>query len=153
MTTACPCFGRNENCRLCGGSGIITAEVEAAAIRSLQQSLRFGGGSLEATRAQIAAFTPSVREAAQQKRLKLQAAREEKFEAKKILEAAKLKIVEAERLETAKAASLKKREQYAKYQEMWEAEKLAKQTPAGKRKEERRLKAIATLIRQGSRRV
>lgn len=28
MTTACPCFGRNENCRLCGGSGLISSEVE-----------------------------------------------------------------------------------------------------------------------------
>ena len=29
MTTACACFGRNENCRLCNGSGLVTSEVEA----------------------------------------------------------------------------------------------------------------------------
>lgn len=28
MTLACECFGRNENCRLCGGSGIIFPEKE-----------------------------------------------------------------------------------------------------------------------------
>lgn len=34
MTTACPCFGRNENCRLCQGSGLVTSEVEAKVARS-----------------------------------------------------------------------------------------------------------------------
>jgi hypothetical protein len=34
MTTACPCFGRNENCRLSNGTGLITAEVEAKVARS-----------------------------------------------------------------------------------------------------------------------
>jgi hypothetical protein len=31
MTTACPCFGRNENCRMCFGSGLVTTEVESKA--------------------------------------------------------------------------------------------------------------------------
>ena len=34
MTTACPCFGRNENCRLCGGSGLVSSDVEARAARA-----------------------------------------------------------------------------------------------------------------------
>ena len=28
MPSSCPCFGRNPNCRLCDGSGIITAKIE-----------------------------------------------------------------------------------------------------------------------------
>jgi hypothetical protein len=34
MPTACPCFGRNENCRLCNGSGLVTHEVESKVANS-----------------------------------------------------------------------------------------------------------------------
>ena len=34
MTTACPCFGRNENCPMCDGSGIITSEFESHALHA-----------------------------------------------------------------------------------------------------------------------
>jgi hypothetical protein len=34
MTTACPCFGRNENCRLCDGSGMVSSAVEGKVVRS-----------------------------------------------------------------------------------------------------------------------
>ena len=44
MTTACPCFGRNENCRLCSGSGLLTAEVEAKVALS-QKSKVYSGQS------------------------------------------------------------------------------------------------------------
>jgi hypothetical protein len=33
MTTACPCFGGNENCRFCGGSGFVSSEGEVEAVR------------------------------------------------------------------------------------------------------------------------
>lgn len=34
MTNACPCFGRNANCRLCNGTGLVTFEVEVKVARS-----------------------------------------------------------------------------------------------------------------------
>ena len=38
MTTACPCFGRNENCRMCGGSGLVSSEVEVKVARAQQST-------------------------------------------------------------------------------------------------------------------
>ena len=29
MATPCNCFGKNENCRLCGGSGIVSSEAQS----------------------------------------------------------------------------------------------------------------------------
>jgi hypothetical protein len=34
MTTGCPCYGRNANCRFCGGSGLISSESEVKVVRS-----------------------------------------------------------------------------------------------------------------------
>lgn len=47
MTTACPCFGRNENCRLCGGSGLVSSDVEAKVARSQHsvQTFHYSGQS------------------------------------------------------------------------------------------------------------
>ncbi len=56
MTTACPCFGRNENCRLCHGSGLITSEVESKVLRS-QQVVKTYVGQTDAQKAKDAAAT------------------------------------------------------------------------------------------------
>jgi hypothetical protein len=45
MTIACPCFGRNEHCRLCGGSGIVIASVEAEVARSRATGSYYSGQS------------------------------------------------------------------------------------------------------------
>lgn len=45
MATACPCFGRNENCRLCGGSGIVSASVEAKVAKSNSTGSYYSGQS------------------------------------------------------------------------------------------------------------
>ena len=34
MTTGCPCYGRNANCRFCGGSGLVSSESEVKVVRS-----------------------------------------------------------------------------------------------------------------------
>ncbi len=34
MTTGCPCYGRNENCRFCRGSGLVSSESEVKVVRS-----------------------------------------------------------------------------------------------------------------------
>lgn len=54
MATACPCFGRNENCRLCGGSGLVTSEVEAKVARSQHsvQTFHFSSEKARVTRSQ-----------------------------------------------------------------------------------------------------
>lgn len=62
MTTACACFGRNENCRLCHGSGLVTSEVEAKVARSqLAVQTSYYSGQSEAQKAIDAA----AKEAAQ----------------------------------------------------------------------------------------
>lgn len=53
MTTACPCFGRNANCRLCCGSGLITSEVETKV--AISQKTRVYSGQTEAQKARDAA--------------------------------------------------------------------------------------------------
>lgn len=83
MTTACPCFGRNENCRLCGGSGLVTSEVEVKVARS-QHAVQtsYYSGQSDAQRAIDAARKEA--EAAPRKR------QVSEIEAEKRLEAAAL---------------------------------------------------------------
>lgn len=45
MTTACECFGRNENCALCSGSGIISPKLEKRAIATNSKSYYSAGQS------------------------------------------------------------------------------------------------------------
>jgi len=42
MTTACPCFGRNENCRFCGGSGFVSSESEVKVVRHMKPTYLSG---------------------------------------------------------------------------------------------------------------
>lgn len=63
MATACPCFGRNENCRLCGGSGIVSASVEAKVAKSNSTGSYYSGQS-DAQKAVDAAAKEAARRAA-----------------------------------------------------------------------------------------
>jgi hypothetical protein len=63
MATACPCFGRNENCRLCGGSGIVSADVEAKVAKSNSAGGYYSGQS-DAQKAVDAAAKEAARRAA-----------------------------------------------------------------------------------------
>ena len=46
MTTACPCFGRNEKCALCSGSGILSPAIENKA-RLINSSGFYSAGQSE----------------------------------------------------------------------------------------------------------
>ena len=63
MATACTCFGRNENCRLCGGSGIVSASVEAKVAKSNSTGGYYSGQS-DAQKAVDAAANEAARRAA-----------------------------------------------------------------------------------------
>ena len=63
MATACPCFGRNENCRLCDGSGIVSTDVEAKVAKSNSTGGYYSGQS-DAQKAVDAAAKEAARRAA-----------------------------------------------------------------------------------------
>jgi len=53
MATPCNCFGRNENCRLCEGTGIISSEAETKFLQPKAEftALSFPGKTYEEMRA------------------------------------------------------------------------------------------------------
>lgn len=63
MATACPCFGRKENCRLCDGTGIVSADVQAQVAKSNSTGGYYSGQS-DAQKVVDAAAKEAARRAA-----------------------------------------------------------------------------------------
>ena len=63
MATACPCFGRKQNCSLCGGTGMVSADVEAQVAKSNSTGGYYSGQS-DAQKAVDAAANEAARRAA-----------------------------------------------------------------------------------------
>lgn len=95
MTTACPCFGTNENCRLCGGSGCVSPEVEAKIARK-QQSVQTSHFSGQPEPEKLEALSPAGKKATKIK--KEQAAKTAAERAAKDAEQAAMSIAHWKRL-------------------------------------------------------
>lgn len=75
MTTACPCFGRNENCRLCNGTGLVISEVESKVLRSQESKSFVGTETLREVGRYGAEYSP-LRETAAEKSASIKRKRE-----------------------------------------------------------------------------